>query len=161
MKGPRVSEASDEPTKRSIYNLIAERTPAACFLARAGQPVNNPEKRSRLETDGGAVAAMVELMSIDISLLEHARLASFRVGDSVKVWNYRRATRAIRQIAEREGMGPKRVSLHSIRAKRGTLERSRVLQPNLKKHTERIHTSRPVNQCDDHDHLHLSQQSHA
>lgn len=71
--------------------------------------------RSRLDAEGGAVAALVELMSYDLTLSEHAPLSAFRVGEAVKVWNYRQASRALRLIASQAGLDPQRVSLHSLR----------------------------------------------
>ena len=70
---------------------------------------------SRLEASGGAVAVLVELLSRDSNLSEHAPLAAYRKGGEVKVWKYRQATRALKQIAQRVGMDSSRVSLHSLR----------------------------------------------
>ena len=70
---------------------------------------------SRLESDGGAVAVLVELLSYDDKLSEHVPLAAFKCGSTIKVWDYRQATRALRQIAGQAGLDPKRVSLHSLR----------------------------------------------
>ncbi|CAM9501380.1 unnamed protein product [Laminaria digitata] len=69
--------------------------------------------RSRLESDGGAVAVLVELLSCDDNLSEHVPLAAFKCGSTIKVWDYRQATRALRQIAGQAGLDPKRVSLHN------------------------------------------------
>jgi len=70
---------------------------------------------ARLEADGGAVAALVELCLLEAELPSSAPLAAFTVGMSYQVWSYRQATRALRQIAERAGMDQKRISLHSLR----------------------------------------------
>ena len=58
---------------------------------------------SRLDADGGAVAVLVELLSYDLTLSEHAPSSAFRIGGTVKVWNYRQATRALRQVASQAG----------------------------------------------------------
>ena len=72
---------------------------------------------ARLEADGGAVAALVELLCLlEAELPSSVPLAAFTVGVSYQVWSYRQATRALRQIAERAGMnGPASRAVHTGR----------------------------------------------
>lgn len=70
---------------------------------------------SRLDSDGGAVAVLVELMTSHECLSGNAPLSAFRDKGRIRVWSYREATRAIRQVAGIAGLDPKRVSLHSLR----------------------------------------------
>lgn len=70
---------------------------------------------SRPDADGDAVAVLVELLSYDCTLPEHTPLSAFRTGETVKVWDYRQATRALRLIAGQKGLDPQLVSLHSLR----------------------------------------------
>lgn len=61
---------------------------------------------------------MLELLSIDrsnLSFSERVPLSAFRAGGKVKIWDYKQATRALREVARLAGMDSKRVSLHSLR----------------------------------------------
>lgn len=59
-----------------------------------------------------AVALMMERSSYNTSLPERMPSSALSNGEVVKVWNYRHATKALRQLVERTRMDPKRVSLH-------------------------------------------------
>lgn len=82
-------------------------------LVRTRQAAFGP--LSRLDSDGGAVAVLVELLTSQKHLSGNAPLSAFREKGRVRVWGYREATRAIRQVATIVGLDPKRVSLHSLR----------------------------------------------
>ena len=49
--------------------------------------------RSGVGAGGGAVALMVELLSVYPTMLESAPLSSYRCGNEVRVWRYRRHSR--------------------------------------------------------------------
>ena len=70
--------------------------------------------RSGVGAGGGAVALMVELLSVYPTTSESAPL-SYRCGNKVKVWRYPKAPAALRQVAARAGDGPSEVGLHSWR----------------------------------------------
>ena len=72
-------------------------------------------KRSRAGFGGGAVALLVELMSCHTMLPEDAPLCSFRSEGRTKVWGYSKALRALRELAESDGINPKHVGMHSLR----------------------------------------------
>ena len=70
--------------------------------------------RSGVEAGGGAVALMVELLSVYPALPESAPL-SYRCGNEVRVWRYPEAFAALRQVAVRAGDDPSEVGLYSLR----------------------------------------------
>ena len=49
--------------------------------------------RSGVGTGGGAVALMVEILSVYQAMPESARLSSYRCGNEVRVWRYPKAER--------------------------------------------------------------------
>jgi len=71
--------------------------------------------RSKVDADGGAVAILVELLSIHPALPKTAPLSSFRTRQGVQVWGYTHALRALRQIVAESGDNPREVGLHSLR----------------------------------------------
>ena len=70
--------------------------------------------RSGVGAGGGAVALMVELLSVYPTMPESAPL-SYRCGNEVRVWRYPEALAALRQVAARAGHDPSEVGLHSLR----------------------------------------------
>ena len=72
--------------------------------------------RSGVGAGGGAVALMVELLSVYPRMSESAPLLSYRCGNEVRVWRYPEALAALRQVAARAGDDPSEVGLHSLRA---------------------------------------------
>ena len=84
-----------------------------CVLMRTRDTATGP--CSGLEADGGAVALMVELMSYNNLLPENAPIATYLGKGVMRVWSYRQATSALRQIASVAGLNPRTVSLHSLR----------------------------------------------
>ena len=74
--------------------------------------------RSGVGAGGGAVALMVELLSVYPTMPEmpeSAPLSSYRCGNEVRVWRYPEALAALRQVAARAGDDPSEVGLHSLR----------------------------------------------
>ena len=71
--------------------------------------------RSGVGAGGGAVALMVELLSVYPTMPESAPLSSYRCGNEVRVWRYPEALAALRQLAARAGDDPSEVGLHSLR----------------------------------------------
>ena len=71
--------------------------------------------RSGVGAGGGAVALMVELLSVYLTMPESAPLSSYRRGNEVRVWGYREALAALRQVAARAGDDLSEVALHSLR----------------------------------------------
>ena len=71
--------------------------------------------RSGVGAGGGAVALMVELLSVYPTMPESAPLSSYRCGNEVRVWIYPEALAALRQVAARAGDDPGEVGLHSLR----------------------------------------------
>ena len=71
--------------------------------------------RSGVGAGGGAVALMVELLSVYPTMPESAPLSSYRCGNEVRVWRYPEALAALRQVAARAGHDPSEVGLHSLR----------------------------------------------
>ncbi|CAN0217926.1 unnamed protein product, partial [Ectocarpus sp. 4 AP-2014] len=86
---------------------------AGTVLVRTREAAFGP--LSQLDSGGGAVAVLVELLTSHECLSGHAPLSAFGEKGGVRVWSYREATRAIRQVAVIAGLDPKRVSLHSLR----------------------------------------------
>ena len=72
-------------------------------------------RRSGVGEGGGAVALMVELLSVYPTMPENAPLSSYRCGNEVTVWRYPKALAALRQVAARAGDDPSEVGLHSLR----------------------------------------------
>ena len=70
---------------------------------------------SGVEAHGGAVALMVELLSYNTTLPESAPVSAYLDKGVMRVWSYRRATSALRQVASLAGIDPKGVTLHSLR----------------------------------------------
>ena len=70
--------------------------------------------RSGVGAGGGAVALMVELLSVYPTMPEGAPL-SYRCGNEIGVWRYPEALAALRQVAPRAGDDPSEVGLHSLR----------------------------------------------
>ena len=70
--------------------------------------------RSGVGAGGGAVALMVELLSVYPTMAESSPL-SYRGGNEVSVWRYPEALAALRQVAARAGDDPSEVGLHSVR----------------------------------------------
>ena len=70
--------------------------------------------RSGVGAGGGAVALMVELLSVYPTMPESAPL-SYRCGNQVREWRYPEALAALRQVAARAGDDPSDVGLHSLR----------------------------------------------
>ena len=83
------------------------------MLVRTRDACRGP--RSKVEADGGAVAILVELLSIHPALPKDAPLSSFRTRQGVQVWGYTQALAALRQIVARNGGDPQEVRLHSLR----------------------------------------------
>ena len=71
--------------------------------------------RSELGGGGRAVALMVALLSYRAAQPKHALLSSDRSGKHVRVWGFRQALRALREVAEKMGRNPKEYALHSLR----------------------------------------------
>ena len=71
--------------------------------------------RSGVGAGGGAVALMVELLSVYPTMPESAPLLSYRCGNEVRVWRYPEALAALRQVAARAGDDPSEVGRHSLR----------------------------------------------
>ena len=71
--------------------------------------------RSGLQSDGAAVALMVELMSFHSMLPEHAPLSSYRSKGKVVPWRYGQATQALKEIVKESGADPDQFTLHSLR----------------------------------------------
>ena len=86
---------------------------AGTVLMRSRNTTSGPE--SRVETGGGAVALMVELLSYNRALSGYVPLAGYVEEGVVRVWTYRQATAALRQLAGQAGLDPKKVTLHSLR----------------------------------------------
>ena len=84
-----------------------------CVLMRTRDTAIGPN--FGLEKDGGAVALMVELLSYNSTLPESACISAYFDCGVMRVWSYRQATSALRQVASLAGMNPKEVSLHSLR----------------------------------------------
>lgn len=74
-------------------------------------------KRSAIDADGGAVAALVELMRCHLFLPESSALCTYRSSRNhgVGVWGYNQALKALRQIVRHTGGDPMHVGLHSLR----------------------------------------------
>ena len=83
--------------------------------------------RSPERADGGGVALRMVLMSCFLSLPDHAPLASYRLGSSVRVVRYRRlgspvsvvrygrALRAVKEVVAKSRRNPDEIVLHSLR----------------------------------------------
>ena len=71
--------------------------------------------RSGVRAGGGAVAFMMELLSVYPTLPESAPLSLYRCGNKVRVWRYPEALAALRQVAAKAGDDPSEVGLHSLR----------------------------------------------
>ena len=77
------------------------------------------KERKRNDASGvgagdGAVALMVELLSVYPTMPESAPLSSYRCGNEVRVWRYTEALAALRQVAARAGDDPSEVGLHLL-----------------------------------------------
>lgn len=83
------------------------------IIVRTREEVTGPH--SGVGTGGGAVALMVELMSLGITLPESAPLSSYTCGSVVRVWRYGQALRALRQVVVQSGGEPSDFALHSLR----------------------------------------------
>ena len=70
---------------------------------------------SSLREGGGAVALLVELLSIHPNLPSSAPLASFRESGRVAVWSYGQALRALREVVAKSRQDPAEFALHSLR----------------------------------------------
>ena len=70
--------------------------------------------RSGVRAGGGAVAFMVELLSV-YPLPESAPLSLYRCGNKVRVWRYPEALAALCQVAPNAEGDPGEVGLHSLR----------------------------------------------
>ena len=70
---------------------------------------------SSLREDGGAVALLVELLSVHPDLPSAAPLASYRQSENVAVWTYGQALRALREVVAESGQDPAEFALHSLR----------------------------------------------
>ena len=70
--------------------------------------------RSGVGAGGGAVALMVELLSVYPTMPESAPLSSYRCGNEVRIWRCPEALTALRQVAARAD-DPSEVGLHSLR----------------------------------------------
>ena len=77
--------------------------------------------RSPERTDGGAVMFRLVLMSSFLSLDDHALLASYRRGSSVRVVGYGRALRYIEEIVAKERPNHDEFALHSLRIAAATV----------------------------------------
>ena len=86
---------------------------AGSVIVRTRSEVRGP--CSELGDGGGAVALVVALLSCFAALPEHAPLSSYRSGRQVRVWGYRQALRALREIVEKSGRKPEEYALHSLR----------------------------------------------
>ena len=71
--------------------------------------------RSGVGAGGGAVALMVELLSVYPTMPKSAPLSSFRCGNKVRVWRYPEALAALCQVAPNAEGDPGEVGLHSLR----------------------------------------------
>ena len=71
--------------------------------------------RSGIGAGGGAIALMVELLSVYPTMPKSAPLSSFRCGNKVRVWRYPEALAALRQVAAKAGDDPSEVGPHSLR----------------------------------------------
>jgi len=93
----------------------ADQTQRGSTLVRVREVANGP--RSQIGAGGGAVALLVELMSVHMALPGSAPLCSFRQEGKgeVAVLGYRRALKALRQIVGQEGYNPMDFGLHSLR----------------------------------------------
>jgi len=80
---------------------------------RTRDEVSGP--RAGYRVNGGAVALMVELLSLHATLPADAPLSSYRSGREVKVVTYNQALRAFRELVEKAGRDPKEFALHSLR----------------------------------------------
>ena len=76
--------------------------------------------RSGVGAGGGAVALMVELLSVYPTMPESAYLSSYRCGNEVRGWRHPEALAALRQVAARAGDDPSEVGLHSLRISAAT-----------------------------------------
>ena len=83
------------------------------ILVRTRDACRGP--RSKVEAGGGAVAILVELLSIHPALPKNAPLSSFRTRQGVRVWRYTQALAALRQIVARDGGNTQEIGLHSLR----------------------------------------------
>ena len=70
---------------------------------------------SSLREGGGAVALLVELLSVHPNLPSAAPLASYRHSENVAVRTYEQALRALREVVAVSGQDPAEVALHSLR----------------------------------------------
>ena len=73
--------------------------------ARTLDEISGPQSGYR--ADGGAVALIVELMSLHATLPDDAPLSSYRIGREVKVLKYGQALQAFREIAKKSERDPK------------------------------------------------------
>ena len=76
--------------------------------------------RSGVGAGGGAVALMVELLSVYPTMPESAPLSSHRCGNEVRVGRYPEALAALRQVAARAGNDLSEVGFHSLRISAAT-----------------------------------------
>ena len=70
---------------------------------------------SSLREGGGAVALLVELLSVHPNLPSAAPLASYRHSENVAVRTYEQALRALREVVAESGQDPEDFALHSLR----------------------------------------------
>ena len=70
---------------------------------------------SILREGGGAVALLVELLSVHPNLPSGVPLASYRQSENVAVWSYGQALRALREAVAESGQDPAESALHSLR----------------------------------------------
>ena len=71
--------------------------------------------RSWVGAGGGAVALMMELLSVYPTMPESAPLSSYRCDNDFRAWRYPEALAALRQVASKAGDHPSEVGLHSLR----------------------------------------------
>ena len=77
--------------------------------------------RSGVGAGGGAVALMVELLSVYPTMPDSAPLSSYRCGNEVRVWRYTEALAALRRVTAKAGDDPSEVGLHSMRIGAATM----------------------------------------
>lgn len=78
---------------------------------------------SQVGAGGGAVAILVELMSSHFALPGNVPLCSYSSGreGGTRVWGYRKALTALRQVVAASGGDPEQVGLHSLRISAATV----------------------------------------
>ena len=65
---------------------------------------NNNQQQPQMKKKINIRRGIGRTVAWDFKWLEHAPLSAFRKGITVKVWNCREATGALRQIADRAGL---------------------------------------------------------